>query len=75
MTDVSGVKPPLGPVPEGVEVCPRYGAHGTVYVLTNLSKTEQTVALPSEMQNVLDGGTRRSVTLPRYGVAVLSAGR
>ena len=72
MTGVSGVEAALGPVPDGVEVCPRYGPHGAVYILTNLSKTEQTVALPGEMQDVLDGGTKRSVTLPRYGVAVLA---
>ncbi|MHB8653794.1 MAG: beta-galactosidase [Terriglobia bacterium] len=75
MTDVSGVKPALGPVPEGVEVYPRYGRHGAVYILVNFSKTEQTISLPSEMQDVLAGGIKRSVTLPVYGVAVLSASR
>ena len=32
MTGVSGVKPALGAVPEGVEVYPRYGDHGVVYI-------------------------------------------
>ncbi len=73
MTAVSGVKPALGPVPDGVEVTARYGGRGTVYILVNLSKAEQTVALPSAMNDVLDGGTKRAVTLPVYGVAVLSA--
>lgn len=75
MTDVSGVKPALGPVPEGVEVYPRYGEHGAVYILVNFSKTEQTISLPSKMQDVLGGGAKQSVTLPVYGVAVLSASR
>ena len=43
MTEISGVKPALGPVPDGVEVYPRYGAKGAVYVLVNFSKTPQTV--------------------------------
>ena len=64
MTDVSGVKPALGKVPDGVEVYPRYGDHGVVYILVNLSKDEQTVALPSAMTDVLEGGSKQSVKLP-----------
>jgi len=75
MTDVSGVKPALGPVPDGVEVYPRYGEHGTVFILVNLSKTEQTVWLPAEMSDVLGGGSKESVKLPVYGVSVLQASR
>ena len=73
MTDISGVKPALGTVPDGVEVYPRYGSKGTVYILVNFSKTQQSVSLPSPMSDVLEGGSKASVTLPRYGVAVLSA--
>ncbi len=73
MTDASGVKPALAPVPDGVEVYPRYGEHGVVYILVNLSKTVQTITLPKALQDVLAGGTKQSVTLPVYGVAVLSA--
>ena len=73
MTDISGVKPALEAVPDGVEVCPRYGSKGTVYILVNFSKTQQSVSLPSPMTDVLEGGSKPSVTLPRYGVAVLSA--
>ena len=73
MADASGVKPALGPVPEGVEVDPRYGAHDVVYILVNFSKSPQTVSLPAAMQDVLNGGQKRAVTLPVYGVAVLSA--
>ncbi|MGB8473383.1 MAG: beta-galactosidase [Candidatus Acidiferrum sp.] len=73
MTDISGVKPAFGPVPDGVEVYPRYGARGTVFILVNFSKTEQSVSLPTTMNDVLEGGTKQSVTLPVYGVAVLLA--
>ena len=73
MTDVSGVKPALGAVPEGIEVYPRYGQHGAIYILVNLSQAEQAVALPQAMNDVLQGGLRQSITLPVYGVAVLSS--
>ena len=75
MTDASGVKAKLGPVPEGVDVYPREGEHGTVYILVNFAKTPQTVTLPQAMQDVLQGGSVRSVKLEQYGVAVLSAAR
>jgi beta-galactosidase len=75
MAAVSGVKPALGTVPEGVEVYPRYSDHGAIYILVNLSKTEQTVSLPSAMIDVLEGGSKRSIKLPVYGVAVLSRTR
>jgi beta-galactosidase len=73
MTEVSGVKPALGPVPEGVEVLPRYRANGAVYVLVNFAKDPQTVKLPAKMQDVLNGGTAQTVTLAHYGVAVMAA--
>ena len=73
MADVSGVKPALGPAPEGVEVDPRYGADRVIYILVNFSKSPQTVTLPSAMQDVLNGGRKSSVNLRVYGVAVLSA--
>jgi beta-galactosidase len=75
MTNISGVKPAMGPVPDGVEVYPRYGERGTVFILVNLTKMEQSFSLPSEMNDVLQGGTKNSVTLPIYGVAVLQAPR
>ena len=75
MTDVSGVKPALGLVPDGVEVYPRYGERGAVFILVNFSKTAQSVSLPSEMNDVLEGESKRSVALPTYGIAVLSTPR
>jgi beta-galactosidase len=72
MTKVSSVKPALGVVPQGVDVYPRYGNGKTVYILVNFAEQAQTMALPAAMQDVLDGGTKQSLTLPRFGVAVLS---
>jgi len=72
MTNMSGVTPALGPVPDGVEVDPRYGKDHTVFILVNLATGTQTVPLPSSMHDVLNGGSVQSVSLPRYGVAVLS---
>jgi beta-galactosidase len=75
MMDISGVKPALGPVPEGVEVYPRYGAKGVVYILVNFSKAPHTVKLPATMQDVLTDGSVQSVTLPHYGIAVLASAK
>lgn len=75
MTDISGVKPALGPVPEGIEVYPRTGEHGTVFILVNLGKNEQAVLLPSAMTDVLEGGSKQTVTLPQYGTAVFQSSR
>ncbi len=75
MTDISGVNAALGAVSDGVEVYPRYDGAHAIYILVNLSKAEQTVTLPSQMQNVLEGGTKNSVTLPVYGVAVMQKKR
>jgi beta-galactosidase len=73
MSDISGVKPALLSVPEGVEVYPRYGKNKAVYVMVNFANDEQTVALPAPMVDVLAGGVKKSVSLARFGVAVLSA--
>ena len=71
MTEVSGVHAAFAPVPEGIDVYPRYAPDHTVFILANFAKTNQTVSLPKEMQDVLEGGAKKSLTLPRYGVAVL----
>jgi beta-galactosidase len=75
MTNTSGVKPAFGPVPAGVEVSPRYGTNGAIYVLINFSGAPQTIALSTGMQDVLEGGSKQSLSLPVYGVAVLSVKR
>ena len=71
MTEISSVKPALGKVPAGVEVYPREGEHGTVYILVNFARNAQTVKLPIAMQDMLEGGSKTTVELPQYGVAVL----
>lgn len=72
MTTMSGVTPAFGPVPEGVDVNARYGENHTVFVLVNLAPGQRMVKLPATMQDVLNGGSVESVTLPQYGVTVLS---
>jgi len=73
MTEVSGVKSAMESVPDGVDVYPRYGKGKTVYILVNFAKEQRTVALSSSMQDVLEGGAKQSITLPRFGVAVFSS--
>jgi len=73
MTDISAVIPALGPVPDGIEVNRRTGEHGTVFILVNFARTEQSTLLPSEMTDVLDGGPKQIIVLPPYGVAVLQS--
>jgi beta-galactosidase len=75
MTDTSGVQPALGAVPAGVEVSARHGAHGVVYILINFSGAPQRISLPTPMTDVLEGGSKQSLTLREYGVAVVSAAR
>ena len=72
MAASSGVDTPLPNIPAGVEVSVRRGVHGPVYVLVNLSKQPQTISLPGPMSDVLEGGSKSSVDLPVYGVAVLA---
>ncbi|HWZ53008.1 MAG TPA: beta-galactosidase [Granulicella sp.] len=75
MTSMSGVTPKLGKVPEGVDVYPRESADRKVFILVNFSKSPETVTLPTAMQDVLQGASTTSVTLPVYGVAVLSTAK
>jgi beta-galactosidase len=66
------VTTPLPNIPAGVEVSIRRGAQGPVYILVNLSKQPQTISLPGPMSDVLEGGSKSSVDLPVYGVALLA---
>jgi beta-galactosidase GanA len=65
----------FGALPEGVDMYPRYGEHHTVFILVNFSKTQQVITLPATFTDVLAGGSKQSVTLPVYGVAILETGR
>jgi len=72
MTKASGVAAAFGPVPDGIEASHRVGPNGTVFVLVNFGAETQTVALPREMQSLLDQRKTKEVQLPQYGVAILS---
>ncbi|MFA5162748.1 MAG: beta-galactosidase [Elusimicrobiales bacterium] len=67
----SGVKPAFGPVPEGVEVCPRESENGRIFILINFGGDEARFALPRKMKSLLTGEDAAALTLPRYGVVVL----
>jgi beta-galactosidase len=75
MTTTSGVATPLPNTPNGVEVSVRQGAHGMVFILVNLSKQSQTITLPTPLSDVLQGGSKSSIHLQVYGVAVLVQAR
>lgn len=66
------VDSPVLIAPEGVDVCRRVGGGREVWVLTNFSKGAKEVALPGPMTDVLGGETVERVSMPRYGVAVLT---
>ncbi len=73
MTEKSGVTTACGPVPEGVDVYPREGAGKKVFILVNFNKAPQRVTLPSSMRSILDGKDVTTISLNRYGVAILQA--
>jgi hypothetical protein len=62
-------------VPEGVEVYRRTAKDRDVFIVDNDSRQEQTIDLPTAMDDVLSGEKVRSVELPVYGVAVLKTAR
>lgn len=67
----SGVVPALGPVPDGIEVCRREGARGSLLEVINFLQTPQHVALPRAMKALQGGADVSSVDLAAYGVEVL----
>jgi beta-galactosidase len=71
MLSDAGLAPVLPNIPEGVDVAIRTGDNKRILILTNYNASPATIALPSEMHDVLAGTTTNSVTLPQYGVAVL----
>lgn len=75
MMQTSGVVADLPAVPKGVEVQQRTGASKDVLILENFSSDSQTINLPVDRINVFSGEKVKSVTLPVYGVAVLSEDR
>ena len=75
MLTTSGLKPDLPVVPEGVEVYRRVGRGKEVFIIENFSHASRAVPLSRAMKDVLTGSVVHSVTLPVYGVAVLSNGK
>jgi beta-galactosidase len=72
MLHTAGVSPLLAP-PAGVEVSVRAGAGKTLIFLLNTTQEAQTVALPHGLRDLLaDAEAGRSITLERFGVAVLA---
>jgi len=72
MVQQSGVTPALGPVPDGIEVCPRSGGGKQYYILINWAPDTRHVTLPHAMNFLLAGGQGDSLDLPQYGVEVLA---
>jgi beta-galactosidase len=70
----AGISSPAIAAPAGVKVSRRVGSGREVYVVTNFSKEPQEIALPKAMTDVLNGGETSRLKLPRYGVAVVTAG-
>jgi hypothetical protein len=75
MVQKSGVVPALGPVPDGMEVCRRKGARGSVFDVINFLQTPQHVALPRAMKALQGGADVSSIDLAAYGVEVLLEGK
>ncbi|GGH04710.1 beta-galactosidase [Silvibacterium dinghuense] len=70
--DDAGIKPLIPGVPEGVEVCERSGDGKRVLIFINHTTDTQQVSLPTGMRDLLHGGNTSSVSLEKYGVAVLA---
>jgi beta-galactosidase len=68
----SGVTPALGPVPNGIEVCPRSGGGKQFYILINWAPETRHVTLPHAMNFLLAGAQGDSLDLAPYGVEVLA---
>jgi beta-galactosidase len=73
MTETSGVTAAFGPVPEGVDVYPREGNGKKIFILVNFARTPQSVTLPSPMHSILDDKDLRTISLERYGVAIVQS--
>jgi beta-galactosidase len=71
MLTESGLEAVLPDIPADVDVAIRSGQEKRVLILTNYGATTQTMKLSHPMRNVLDGGDVSSVSLARFGVAVL----
>jgi beta-galactosidase len=71
MMQEANIVPVMPEVPADIDVAIRSGNGKLIYILTNYGKEKQTIKLPAEMQDVLNGGTVSEVTLSHYGVAIV----
>ncbi|WP_255484332.1 beta-galactosidase [Granulicella sp. 5B5] len=71
MLNQAGIEPTMPNLPEGVDLAVRTGEGKRILILTNYAAEPRTIKLPKPMENILEGGTVDSITLPQYGVAVL----
>lgn len=71
MVEDSGVKPVFGPLPENVEVCPRFGKDHRIFLLLNHGKQPVNIQLPHSMRSVLTDKDLLTIHLPARGVALL----
>jgi hypothetical protein len=62
-------------VPADVDLSIRSGDDKEIWILTNYGERPQTITLPRMMKDVLGNGDVRTVTLARYGVAVVERSR
>jgi len=69
----AGVATALPAVPEGIDLAIRSGGGKKILILTNYNATPQTIKLASPMHEILTGTMSSAITLPQYGVAVLTA--
>jgi beta-galactosidase len=68
------IQPEFGPVPTNVEVCRRISNSHTIFILINHGAAAAQIRLPSEMRDVLHGGSANTIELDPQGVAVLTSG-
>lgn len=74
LLETAGVAPVLPNVPQNIEVCKRTGNGKSVFIIINYNRSEQHIALPGKMRDLLgEQNSIKSIDLPPYGVAVLSA--
>ena len=71
MLNESGVATVLPGISTDVDVAIRSNEKSQVFILTNYGLETHAIKLPHAMHDVLKGGDATSVSLPRFGVAVL----
>jgi beta-galactosidase GanA len=63
---------PWHPLPPGIEVSTRQGPRGNMHILCNYNEKVMEIRLPTPMRNLLNNTCNQILTLPAFGVAVLS---